>query len=90
MMGIANRFGAAAVAAGAPFAFVLLVSPAVGNAAECGEGTVYDADSNTCVAAQPPPAPPPPAPVWNGGDITPHFSIGICAPIPFVSLCAGI
>jgi hypothetical protein len=37
--------------------------------------------------AAPPPPPPPPA--WNG-DLTPYFSVGICAPIPFVSLCTGI
>ena len=24
------------------------------------------------------------------GDLTPYFSVGICAPIPFVSLCTGI
>jgi hypothetical protein len=65
---------------------VMLVSPGVGNAAECGWGTVYDVPSNSCVAA---PAPPPPPPAWNG-DLTPYFSVGICAPIPFVSLCTGI
>jgi hypothetical protein len=35
----------------------------------------------------PPPAPPPPA--WNG-DITPYFSVGVCAPIPFVAVCGSI
>ena len=74
----------------APLAMTVMVSPAVGHATECGVGTVYDVPSNTCVAAQaPPPPPPPPPPAWNG-DVTPYFSVGICAPIPFVSLCAGI
>src|SRR6185312_5557318 len=87
----------------APLAFVTLVSPGVSRAAECGQGTVYDAPSNTCVAAQqppptpvaaeqppptPPPPPPPPPPPWNGP--TPWVSASICAPIPFVSLCTGI
>jgi hypothetical protein len=68
---------------------VMVVSPAVGNAAECGWGTVYDGPSNSCVPAPLPPPPPPPPPAWNG-DPTPYFSVGICAPIPFVSLCTGI
>jgi hypothetical protein len=77
--------GAAALAA---FAIGTVVPSGVSSAVECGYGTVFDPPSNTCVAA---PAPPPPAPppAWNG-DITPYFSVGICAPIPFVSLCAGI
>jgi hypothetical protein len=74
-----------AAAALAPLALVTVVSPGVSNAAECGSGTVFDPPSNTCVAA---PLPPPP-PAWNG-DLTPYFSVGICAPIPFVSLCTGI
>ena len=77
--------GAAAVA---PFAIATVVSTGTAGAAECGVGTVFDPPTNTCVAAPlPPPGPPPPA--WNG-DPTPGFSIGICAPIPFVSLCTGI
>jgi hypothetical protein len=68
------------------------LSPAIGRAAECGVGTVYDAPSNTCVvpaapAAEPLPPPPPPPP-WNGP--TPYVSASICAPIPFVALCVGI
>jgi hypothetical protein len=70
----------------APLASLMLVSPGRANAAECGAGTVYDVPSNSCVAA---PLPPPPPPAWNG-DPTPYFSVGICAPIPFVSLCTGI
>ncbi len=66
-----------------------VVSPGISGAAECGPGTVYDAPTNTCVGAAPPPAPPPPPPPWNG-DPTPGFSIGICAPVPFISLCTGI
>ena len=73
----------------AAFAAATVVSPAVGNAVECGWGTVYDGPSNSCVAAPLPPPPPPPPPAWNG-DLTPYFSVGICAPIPFVSLCTGI
>lgn len=86
-----HRLTTTIMAAIASLAVVTVISPAVGNATECGMGTVYDAPSNTCVAAQvpPPPPPPPPPPAWNG-DITPYFSVGICAPIPFVSLCAGI
>lgn len=71
----------------APFAFLTL-APATSLAAECGAGTVYDAATNSCVAAPPPPPPPPP-PAWNG-DLTPGFSVGVCAPIPFVALCTGI
>lgn len=73
----------------APFAFVTVVSAGIAGAAECGVGTVFDPPTNTCVAAALPPPPPPPPPVWNG-DPTPGFSIGVCAPIPFVSLCTGI
>ena len=73
-----------------------VLSPAIGRAAECGVGTVYDAPSNTCVVAAapaaeplpPPPPPPPPPPAWNGP--TPYVSASICAPIPFVALCVGI
>lgn len=86
-----HRLTTIIMAAGASLAVVTAIAPAVGNATECGAGTVFDPPSNTCVAAQvpPPPPPPPPPPAWNG-DITPYFSVGICAPIPFVSLCAGI
>jgi hypothetical protein len=73
MIGRTGRLGATIVAGLAPFAVVTVVSPAVGNAAECGQGTVYDAGSNTCIVAQaalplqaqpPPPGalPPPPPP----------------------------
>ena len=88
MVGKIHRLAMIGAAALAPLAFVTVVSPGVSNAIECGWGTVFDPPSNTCVAApQPPPPPPPPA--WNG-DLTPYFSVGICAPIPFVSLCTGI
>ena len=93
MVGIINRLTIMVVVALAPLAFVTLVSPGVSNAQECGAGTVYDAASNTCLAAeQPAPPPPPPPPAWNG-DITPYFSVGACVPIPvpFVpSVCFGI
>lgn len=72
----------------APLAIVTVVLPGLSNAVECGVGTVFDPPTNTCVAAPLPPPPPPP-PVWNG-DITPYFSVGVCAPVPFVSVCAGI
>jgi hypothetical protein len=88
MVGIIHRLAIIGAAALAPFAFVTVVSPGVSNAIECGWGTVFDPPSNTCVAAPLPPPPPPP-PAWNG-DITPYFSVGICAPVPFVSVCAGI
>ena len=86
-----RRLAFAGVCGFAPLLFVVTTPAAVSNAAECGAGTVFDAPSNSCVAAPapPPPPPPPPPPAWNG-DITPYFSVGICAPIPFVSLCAGI
>ena len=89
MAAIMLRLAVVGVTALAPLAFVTLASPGVGGATECGQGTVFDPPSNTCVAAALPPPPPPPPPAWNGGP-TPYFSVGICAPIPFVSLCAGI
>ena len=85
MVGRLHRLAMIAAAALAPLTLVTVVSPGVSNAAECGSGTVFDPPSNTCVAA---PLPPPP-PAWNG-DLTPYFSVGVCAPIPFVSLCTGI
>jgi len=85
-----ERLAVVVAAALMAFATAALVSPAISSATECGAGTVYDAPSNTCVAAgPPPPQPAPPPPAWNG-DITPYFSVGICAPVPFVSICAGI
>ena len=82
-----SAFGAAAIVAA--LASAALVSPAVSRAAECGAGTVYDPGSNTCVVAEaPPPPPPPPPPPYNGP--VPWVAVSICAPIPFVSLCAGI
>ena len=88
MVGKIHRLAMTGAAALAPLALVTVVSPGVSKAAECGWGTVFDPPSNTCVAAPLPPPPPPP-PAWNG-DLTPGFSVGICAPIPFVSLCTGI
>jgi hypothetical protein len=84
-----SRSAILGVASFTPLLFMTVATPGIGNAIECGYGTVFDAPSNTCVAAPAPPPPPPPPPAWNG-DITPYFSVGICAPIPFVSLCAGI
>ncbi|CAN3130135.1 Chitin-binding type-2 domain-containing protein [Mycobacterium sp. smrl_JER01] len=89
MLDSIRRPAAVAGLALAPLTALVLGSPGVAQAAECGVGTVYDAPTDTCVAAPVPPPPPPPPPPWNG-DPTPGFSIGICAPIPFVSLCTGI
>jgi hypothetical protein len=91
MVNTIHRVAIVGATAMAALAFVTVVNPGVSSAVECGWGTVFDPPSNTCVAAPapPPPPPPPPPPVWNG-DITPYFSVGICAPIPFVSVCAGI
>jgi hypothetical protein len=83
-------FGVAAIVA--TLTSAAMVSPAASRAAECGPGTVYDAGSNTCVVAEaPPPAlppPPPPPPPYTGP--VPWVGVSICAPIPFVSICAGI
>ncbi|TFV58011.1 hypothetical protein E4P42_13225 [Mycobacterium sp. PS03-16] len=93
-----QRWAVIELTAVAPLASLAVVAPAIGNATECGLGTIYDAPSNTCVAAPlpppplPPPPPPPPPPAWNG-DITPYFSVGACVPIPVPfapSICAGI
>jgi hypothetical protein len=84
-----HRVTTISMAAVASLAVVSMSFPVVSNATECGVGTVFDPPSNTCVAAPLPPPPPPPPPAWNG-DVTPYFSVGICAPIPFVALCAGI
>jgi len=84
-----RRLGTVVTLGLAPLACVTIATPGIGNAIECGYGTVFDPPSNTCVAAPAPPPPPPPPPAWNG-DITPYFSVGICAPIPFVALCTGI
>jgi hypothetical protein len=89
MTAFIHRFAIVGAAALAPLPYVTMISPAVSNAVECGQGTVFDPPSNTCVAAALPPPPPPPPPAWNG-DLTPYFSVGVCAPIPFVSLCTGI
>jgi hypothetical protein len=91
MAAFIHRWAIICAAASAPLAFITVVSPAVAHAVECGQGTIFDPPSNTCIAAPlpPPPPPPPPPPAWNG-DLTPYFSVGVCAPIPFVSLCTGI
>jgi len=92
MVGRIHRLAIIGAAALAPLAVVTVVSPGMGNAIECGWGTVFDPPSNTCVAAPLPPPPPPPPPAWNG-DITPGFGVGVCVPIPVPfapSVCAGI
>lgn len=72
----------------AAFAGIGVAVPAVGSAAECGPGTVYDPPSNMCVGAPAPagwdvPAPPPPPSVLPPG----MPPIEICPPIPFVAVC---
>ena len=95
MRGLIHRLAIVVASTLAPLAFATVVSPGVGNATDCGQGTVYDAPSNTCVAAPLPPpplSPPPPLPAWNG-DITPYFGVSVCVPIPVPfapSICAGI
>ncbi len=89
MLNMARRLATVGAATLMPVAFATIVTPGVSTAVECGWGTVFDPPSNTCVAAPAPPPPAPPPPAWNG-DITPYFSIGVCAPIPFVSICTGI
>ena len=92
MVGTLRHLTIVAATAVMPFAFATMVSTGVAVAAECGPGTVFDPPTNTCVVAPAGPAPapaPPPPPPWSG-DPTPGFSIGICAPIPFVALCTGI
>ena len=84
-----SRAAVVVPAALAVFAGSAVLVPAVGNAAECGPGTVYDAQSNLCViapgpagwdaAAPAPAAPPPPPPVLP--------PVSICPPIPFVAVC---
>ncbi|SPM42295.1 hypothetical protein BN1232_03337 [Mycobacterium numidiamassiliense] len=89
MFGIANRLALIVPAAFALAVVATSMWPAVSNAAQCGEGTQYDAPSNMCVVAAqapPPQALPPPAP--NGP--RPNVWVGICAPIRIVSICAGI
>jgi hypothetical protein len=81
------RFGVLAAAL-VTAASAAVMAPAVGNAAVCGPGTVYDPASDMCVAAPAPanpaewnaPAPPPPPP-------PPLPPISICPPIPFVAVC---
>jgi hypothetical protein len=89
MLNTARRLATVGAAALMPVAFATIVTPGLSTAVECGWGTVFDPPSNTCVAAPAPPPPPPPPPAWNG-DITPYFSVGVCAPIPFVAICTGI
>jgi hypothetical protein len=92
MLCTARRLAAAGAVVVGPLAFATIVTPGVGNAVECGWGTVYDAPSNSCVAAPAPPPPAPPPPAWNG-DITPYFGVGVCVPIPVPfapSICGGV
>lgn len=48
-----NRLAAIFVAVLAPLAFVIVVSPAMSYATECGEDTEWDQDTDTCVGTGP-------------------------------------
>ncbi len=87
-----RRAAATAPAAVVAFAGAAVVAPAVGSAAECGPGTVYDAPSNMCVAAPAPAgwdAGPAPAPAPQPPSVLPPGMppVQICPPIPFVAVC---
>ena len=91
---IAALARAACVVPAALAAFVggAVISPAIGSAAECGPGTVYDAPTNMCVVAPAPAAwaaaPPPPAPAPPPAVLPPGMPpVQICPPIPFVAVC---
>ncbi|MBU3750855.1 MAG: hypothetical protein FGM52_10455 [Mycobacterium sp.] len=80
-----SRAAVLRAAAALTLAGAAVAAPAVGKAAECGPGTIYDAPTNMCVLppAAPaqwnaPPAPPPPPALPP---------ISICPPIPFVPVC---
>ena len=99
MMGMIGHVATIVGATLTPLALGILLAPGVGNATVCGQGTVYDPASDTCVVAGPapapllpPPPPPPPPPAWNG-DLTPGFGVSVCFPIPVPfapSVCAGV
>ena len=80
-MNTIRRLGTVNAAALGSFAILTVTSSAMGWAAECGAGTVYDPQRDACVLAPPapPPLPPPPPPAPLG--------ISICLPIPFVPIC---
>jgi hypothetical protein len=72
-----SRIAIVLIGAIAPMVATSLVAPPVSSAQRCGTGTVYDAGSDSCVAAQPPPPPPPAIPP----------GVTVCPPIPFVGIC---
>lgn len=91
MMTTVRRAAFVVPAALAAMAGGSLVAPAIGSAAQCGAGTVYDAPTDMCVAAPapagwdaPPPAPAPPPPSVLPPGMAP---VQICPPIPFVAVC---
>ena len=94
MLAIAGRLAVIVPAAFALGAVAITVSQAVSKAAQCGEGTTYDAPSNMCVVAAqvaPPPAlPPPQGPPPPPPPPAPHVWVSICAPIRIVSICTGV
>jgi hypothetical protein len=89
-MGITSRFVIVISAALVSLASSAVVSPGLSAATGCGQGTVYDAPSDSCLVAAPPtPSPPPPGyghggygyggyghgGYGYGGDLTPGFSV---------------
>lgn len=90
MIAIVRRAVLVLPAALAALAGGSVIAPAIGNAAECGPGTVYDPSTDTCVVAPAPApaawdAPPPPAaPSVLPPGMPP---VQICPPIPFVAVC---
>ncbi len=100
MLSIVNRLAFIGPAVFALAVTTTSLSPAVSRAAECGEGTVYDAPSDTCVvlaqaaqpAAPPPAAPPPPPPAAPPPPPPPPAWGGYYGPRPYVSasICAPI
>lgn len=94
MLSPANRLALVVPAVVAPLVIATFVPPAVSSATQCGDGTVYDAPSDTCLVdaqAPAPQAPPPPPPAWGGYyGPRPWVSVSACAPIPIINICVGI
>lgn len=97
MLSSANRLTLVFPAVVAPLVIATFVPPAVSSATQCGDGTVYDAPSDTCLvdaqapAPQAPPPPPAPPPAWGGYyGPRPWVSVSACAPIPIINICVGI
>ena len=101
MLSPANHLILVVPAVVAPLVIATFAPPAVSSATQCGDGTVYDAPSDTCLVdaqapapqapAPPPPAAPAPPPAWGGYyGPRPWVSVSVCAPIPIINICVGI